>query len=128
FCVTRLPLSSTLFPYTTLFRSAFERLGSLELGQLAKALISIGAALAVFGVAATLLAPVTPIIVALSLSLGAFAAALGLLLVASSSAGLIDNLAGSLALLSNINFTAFLKGIESVAWMFVEFIQGIDRT
>src|SRR5699024_685851 len=44
--------------------SAFERLGSLELGQLAKALISIGAALAVFGVAATLLAPVTPIIVA----------------------------------------------------------------
>lgn len=107
--------------------SAFERLGSLELGQLAKALISIGAALAVFGVAATLLAPVTPIIVALSLSLGAFAAALGLLLVASSSAGLIDNLAGSLALLSSINFTAFLKGIESVAWMFVEFIQGIVK-
>src|SRR5699024_11834081 len=85
FCVTRLPLSSTLFPYTTLFRSAFERLGSLELGQLAKALISIGLALATFGVAATLLAPVTPIIVALSLSLGAFAAALGLLLVASRS-------------------------------------------
>ena len=107
--------------------SAFERLGSLELGQLAKALISIGAALAVFGVAATLLAPVTPIIVALSLSLGAFAAALGLLLVAASSANLISNLAGSLALLSNINFTAFLKGIESVAWMFVEFIQGIVK-
>lgn len=107
--------------------SAFERLGSLELGQLAKALISIGAALAVFGVAATLLAPVTPIIVALSLSLGAFAAALGLLLVAASSAQLISNLAGSLALLSNINFTAFLKGIESVAWMFVEFIQGIVK-
>ena len=107
--------------------SAFERLGSLELGQLAKALISIGAALAVFGVAATLLAPVTPIIVALSLSLGAFAAALGLLLVAASSANLISNLAGSLALLSNINFSAFLKGIESVAWMFVEFIQGIVK-
>ena len=107
--------------------SAFERLGSLELGQLAKALISIGLALATFGVAATLLAPVTPIIVALSLSLGAFAAALGLLLVAASSANLISNLAGSLALLSNINFTAFLKGIESVAWMFVEFIQGIVK-
>ena len=107
--------------------SAFERLGSLELGQLAKALISIGLALATFGVAATLLAPVTPIIVALSLSLGAFAAALGLLLVAASSAQLISNLAGSLALLSNINFTAFLKGIESVAWMFVEFIQGIVK-
>ena len=107
--------------------SAFERLGSLELGQLAKALISIGLALATFGVAATLLAPVTPIIVALSLSLGAFAAALGLLLVAASSANLISNLAGSLALLSNINFSAFLKGIESVAWMFVEFIQGIVK-
>lgn len=107
--------------------SAFERLGSLELGQLAKALISIGLALATFGVAATLLAPVTPIIVALSLSLGAFAAALGLLLVAASSANLINNLAGSLALLSNINFSAFLKGIESVAWMFVEFIQGIVK-
>lgn len=107
--------------------SAFERLGSLELGQLAKALISIGLALATFGVAATLLAPVTPIIVALSLSLGAFAAALGLLLVAASSANLITNLAGSLALLSNINFSAFLKGIESVAWMFVEFIQGIVK-
>src|SRR5699024_5529361 len=106
---------------------AFARMGELSIGSLAKSLISIALALATFGVAATLLAPVTPIIVALSLSLGAFAAALGLLLVASSSAGLIGNLAGSLALLSNINFTAFLKGIESVAWMFVEFIQGIVK-
>lgn len=107
--------------------SAFERLGSLELGQLAKALISIGLALATFGVAATLLAPVTPIIVALSLSLGAFAAALGLLLVAASSANLISNLAGSLALLSSINFSAFLQGIKNVAWMLVEFIAGVIK-
>lgn len=106
---------------------AFARMGELSIGSLAKSLISIALALATFGVAATLLAPVTPIIVALSLSLGAFAAALGLLLVAASSAQLISNLAGSLALLSNINFTAFLKGIESVAWMFVEFIQGIVK-
>ena len=107
--------------------SAFERLGSLELGQLAKALISIGAALAVFGVAATLLAPVTPIIVALSLSLGAFAAALGLLLVASSSAGFIDNLASSLSVLSSVSFSAFLQSIKDLAWMLVEFIQGIVK-
>ena len=107
--------------------SAFERLGSLELGQLAKALISIGAALAVFGVAATLLAPVTPIIVALSLSLGAFAAALGLLLVAASSAGFIDNLASSLSVLSSVSFSAFLQSIKDLAWMLVEFIQGIVK-
>ena len=107
--------------------SAFERLGSLELGQLAKALISIGLALATFGVAATLLAPVTPIIVALSLSLGAFAAALGLLLVAASSAGFIDNLASSLSVLSSVSFSAFLQSIKDLAWMLVEFIQGIVK-
>lgn len=106
---------------------AFARMGELSIGSLAKSLISIALALATFGVAATLLAPVTPIIVALSLSLGAFAAALGLLLVAASSAQLISNLAGSLALLANINFSAFLQGIKNVAWMFVEFLQGIVK-
>lgn len=106
---------------------AFARMGELSIGSLAKSLISIALALTTFGVAATLLAPVTPIIVALSLSLGAFAAALGLLLVAASSAQLISNLAGSLALLANINFSAFLQGIKNVAWMFVEFLQGIVK-
>lgn len=106
---------------------AFAKMGELSIGSLAKSLISIALALTTFGVAATLLAPVTPIIVALSLSLGAFAAALGLLLVAASSAQLISNLAGSLALLANINFSAFLQGIKNVAWMFVEFLQGIVK-
>ena len=106
---------------------AFARMDELSIGSLAKSLISIAVALGIFGVAATLLAPVTPIIVALSLSLGAFAAALGLLLMAASTAGFIDNLAASLSTLSSISFSAFLQSIKDLAWMFVEFIQGIVK-
>lgn len=106
---------------------AFARMDELSIGSLAKSLISIAVALGIFGVAATLLAPVTPIIVALSLSLGAFAAALGLLLMAASTAGFVDNLAASLSTLSSISFSAFLQSIKDLAWMFVEFIQGIVK-
>lgn len=106
---------------------AFARMGELSIGSLAKSLISIAVALGIFGVAATLLAPVTPIIVALSLSLGAFAAALGLLLMAASTAGFIDNLAASLSTLSSISFSASLQSIKDLAWMFVEFLLGIVK-
>lgn len=107
--------------------NAFSILGSMDIWSIGKALISVAGALAVFGVAATVLAPLSPIIIGLSLSLAAFTAALGLLLVAASSAQLINNLAGSLSLLSTLNFSAFLQAIKNLAWMFVEFIQGIVK-
>ena len=107
--------------------NAFSILGSMDIWSIGKALISVAGALAIFGVAATVLAPLSPIIIGLSLSLAAFTAALGLLLVAASSAQLINNLAGSLSLLSTLNFSAFLQAIKNLAWMFVEFIQGIVK-
>ena len=107
--------------------NAFSILGSMDIWSIGKALISVAGALAVFGIAATVLAPLSPIIIGLSLSLAAFTAALGLLLVAASSAQLINNLAGSLSLLSTLNFSAFLQAIKNLAWMFVEFIQGIVK-
>ena len=118
---------ATMSASMLLLANAFKTFESIGIGTIAKTLISVASALTIFGIAATLLAPVTPIIVALSLSLGAFAAALGLLLVAASSAMLIGNLAGSLSLLASINFSAFLQGIKNVAWMVVEFIQGVVK-
>lgn len=118
---------ATMSASMILMANAFKTFNDIGLGTIAKTLLSVAGALTVFGVAAALLAPVTPIIVALSLSLSALAAAIGLLLVAASSAMLIGNLAGSLALLSSINFSAFLQGIKNVAWMLVEFIAGIIK-
>ena len=106
---------------------SFSMISELDPWNIVKSLLAIAGAFTVFGVAGYVLAPVAPVIVALSLALGVFAAAIGGLLVAASSANLINNLAGSLALLSTLNFSAFLQAIQNVAWMVVEFIAGIIK-
>lgn len=110
-----------------LLAGAFKVFKDVGIGAIAKTLISIALAFVVFGVGALALAPVTPVIVALSGALSMLAVSIGFLLVAASSAMLIANLAGSLSLLSSINFSAFLQGIKNVAWMLVEFIAGVIK-
>lgn len=104
---------------------ALQGLGNLSWETIGKGLLTLIGAFAVMGGAAVILAPVTPVIVALSLSLSALALSLGALLALTSASTFIDNLASSLSLLNSLNFQVFLNGIKAVAWMLVEFIAGI---
>lgn len=104
---------------------ALQGLGNLSWETIGKGLLTLIGAFAVMGGAAVILAPVTPVIVALSLSLSALALSLGALLALNSASMFIDNLASSLSLLNSLNFQVFLNGIKAVAWMLVEFIAGI---
>lgn len=104
---------------------ALQGLGNLSWETIGKGLLTLIGAFAVMGGAAVILAPVTPVIVALSLSLSALALSLGALLALHSASMFIDNLASSLSLLNSLNFQVFLNGIKAVAWMLVEFIAGI---
>lgn len=71
-------------------------LGNLEWGQIAKGLVALGGALAIIGVAGTVLAPVAPMILVLSLAVGALGVGMVLL-----GAGLMSVAAGCLALTAN---------------------------
>lgn len=104
---------------------ALQGLGNLSWETIGKGLLTLIGAFAVMGGAAVILAPVTPVIVALSLSLSALALSLGALLALTSASMFIGNLASSLSLLNSLNFQVFLNGIKAVAWMLVEFIAGI---
>lgn len=104
---------------------ALQGLGNLSWETIGKGLLTLIGAFAVMGGAAVILAPVTPVIVALSLSLSALALSLGTLLALNSASMFIGNLASSLSLLNSLNFQVFLNGIKAVAWMLVEFIAGI---
>lgn len=104
---------------------ALQGLGNLSWETIGKGLLTLIGAFAVMGGAAVILAPVTPVIVALSLSLSALALSLGALLALTSASTFIGNLASSLSLLNSLNFQVFLNGIKAVAWMLVEFIAGI---
>lgn len=104
---------------------ALHGLGELSWETIGKGLLTLIGAFAVMGGAAVILAPVTPVIVALSLSLSALALSLGALLALNSASAFIGNLASSLSLLNSLNFQVFLNGIKAVAWMVVEFIAGI---
>lgn len=104
---------------------ALQGLGNLSWETIGKGLLTLIGAFAVMGGAAVILAPVTPVIVALSLSLSALALSLGALLALTSASTFISNLASSLSLLNSLNFQVFLNGIKAVAWMLVEFIAGI---
>ncbi len=104
---------------------ALQGLGNLSWETIGKGLLTLIGAFAVMGGAAVILAPVTPVIVALSLSLSALALSLGALLALNSASMFIGNLVSSLSLLNGLNFQVFLNGIKAVAWMLVEFIAGI---
>lgn len=104
---------------------ALQGLGNLSWETIGKGLLTLIGAFAVMGGAAVILAPVIPVIVALSLSLSALALSLGALLALTSASTFIGNLASSLSLLNSLNFQVFLNGIKAVAWMLVEFIAGI---
>lgn len=104
---------------------ALQGLGNLSWETIGKGLLTLIGAFAVMGGAAVILAPVTPVIVALSLSLSALALSLGALLALNSVSMFIGNLASSLSLLNSLNFQVFLNGIKAVAWTLVEFIAGV---
>lgn len=104
---------------------ALQGLGNLSWETIGKGLLTLIGAFAVMGGAAVILTPVTPVIVALSLSLSALALSLGALLALNSASMFIGNLASSLSLLNGLNFQVFLNGIKSVAWLLVEFIAGV---
>lgn len=104
---------------------ALQGLGNLSWETIGKGLLTLIGAFAVMGGAAVILTPVTPVIVALSLSLSALALSLGTLLALNSASMFIGNLASSLSLLNGLNFQVFLNGIKSVAWLLVEFIAGV---
>ena len=106
---------------------AFQGLGALSWLEIGKGLAAVAGAFTVMGVAGALLAPLTPVIVALSLSLSALALSLGALLALSSASQFVSNLASSLSLLQNLNFQVFLNGIKAMAWMLVEFIAGVFK-
>lgn len=104
---------------------ALQGLGNLSWETIGKGLLTLIGAFAVMGGAAVILAPVTPVIVALSLSLSALALSLGALLALTSASTFIDNLASSLSLLNGLNFQVFLNGIKALVWTLVEFIAGV---
>lgn len=104
---------------------AFQGLGNLSWEAIGKGLLTIVGAFVVLGGAAVILSPVTPVIVALSLSLSTLALSLGALLALSSAANFVQNLASSLSLLNGLNFQVFLNGIKALAWTLVEFIAGV---
>lgn len=106
---------------------AFQGLGALSWLEIGKGLAAVAGAFTVMGIAGALLAPLTPVIVALSLSLSALALSLGALLALSSASQFVSNLASSLSLLQNLNFQVFLNGIKAMAWMLVEFIAGVFK-
>ncbi|RGF78626.1 hypothetical protein DXA70_06320 [Faecalibacterium sp. OF04-11AC] len=106
---------------------ALTGLGSLSLAEIGKGLLAIAGSFAVVGAAAMILTPVTPVIVALSVAMGALAAGLGALMAMASASQFIGNLASSLSMLNGLNFQVALNGLKSLAWLLVEFVAGIFK-
>lgn len=106
---------------------ALTGLGNLSLAQIGTGLLVIAGAFGVVGAAAFILAPLTPVIMALSLAMSALAISLGALMALASVSQFFGNLASSLSLLNSLNFQVFLNGIKAVAWLLVEFVAGIFK-
>ena len=106
---------------------ALTGLGNLSLAQIGTGLLAIAGAFGVVGAAAFILAPLTPVIMALSLAMSALAISLGALMALASVSQFFGNLASSLSLLNSLNFQVFLNGIKAVAWLLVEFVAGIFK-
>ena len=106
---------------------ALTGLGNLSLAQIGTGLLAIAGAFGVVGAAAFILAPLTPVIMALSLAMSALAINLGALMALASVSQFFGNLASSLSLLNSLNFQVFLNGIKAVAWLLVEFLAGIFK-
>ncbi len=106
---------------------ALTGLGSLSLAEIGKGLLAIAGAFSVVGAAAMILTPVAPVIVALSVAMGALAAGLGALMAMASASQFIGNLASSLSMLNGLNFQVALNGLKSLAWLLVEFVAGIFK-
>lgn len=118
---------TTMAAAVNLLVPAIKELGSLSLTEMGMALIAVAGAFTSLGVSAAILAPLTPVIVALSLSISALALSIGALLALNSAAMFIGNLASSLTLLQNLNFQVFIEALKSAAWLVVEFITGIIK-
>ena len=106
---------------------ALTGLGNLSLAQIGTGLLAIAGAFGVVGATAFILAPLTPVIMALSLAMSALAISLGALMALASVSQFFGNLASSLSLLNSLNFQVFLNGIKAVAWLLVEFVAGIFK-
>lgn len=95
---------------------ALTGLGNLSLAQIGTGLLAIAGAFGVVGAAAFILAPLTPVIMALSLAMSALAISLGALMALAPVSQFFGNLASSLSLLNSLNFQVFLNGIKAVAF------------
>lgn len=104
---------------------ALTGLGNLSLTQIGIGLLAIAGAFGVVGVAATLLAPVAPVVIGLSLAISALAVSIGAMLALATAADFFGRLGESLSALNGLSFQVFLANIKAMAWLLVEFVAGI---
>ena len=104
---------------------ALTGLGNLSLAQIGTGLLAIAGAFGVVGVAATLLAPVAPVIIGLSLAISALAVSIGAMMALATAADFFARLGDSLSALNGLSFQVFLANIKAMAWLLVEFVAGI---
>lgn len=106
---------------------ALTGLGNLSLAQIGMGLLAIAGAFGVVGVAATLLAPVAPVVIGLSLAISALAVSIGAMLALVTAADFFGRLGESLSALNGLSFQVFLANIKAMAWLLVEFVAGIFK-
>ena len=104
---------------------ALTGLGNLSLAQIGVGLLAIAGAFGVVGIAATLLTPVAPVIVSLSLAISALAISIGAMVSLVTAADFFARLGDSLSALNGLSFQVFLANIKAMAWLLVEFVAGI---
>lgn len=104
---------------------ALTGLGNLSLAQIGTGLLAIAGAFGVVGIAATLLTPVAPVIVSLSLAISALAISIGAMVSLVTAADFFARLGNSLSALNGLSFQVFLANIKAMAWLLVEFVAGI---
>lgn len=104
---------------------ALTGLGNLSLAQIGTGLLAIAGAFGVVGVAATLLAPVAPVVIGLSLAISALAVSIGAMVALTTAADFFGKMGESLSALNGLSFQVFLANIKSMAWLLVEFVAGI---
>lgn len=100
-------------------------LGNMSWESIAKGLVVIAGSFAVFGVAGHLLAPVVPIIAAISGSISLLAASLSVLMVAISGLNLTGAVAAITAPFNSLSSQLFIEVIKSFVALIPDFFIGI---
>lgn len=105
-----------------LLAPAMLALGNMSWSQIARGLITMIDALGVVGAAATLMTPVAPIVIGVSLAVSALAISLAALLAVGSVSSVIQGMADSLG---NFNMQLSLINFQSFGSLIVSFFVGI---